>query len=92
VLGILLIGCFALEPLGIPISAISAVCAVLLLVFGMAVYSSLVKFWPYNLSLSLNHYQFEDTAGGGWLAYRNSLTLALCTALIGSVLIFTAPT
>ncbi len=31
-LGILLIGCFALEPLGIPISAISAVCAVLLLV------------------------------------------------------------
>ncbi|MGE9070560.1 ArsB/NhaD family transporter, partial [Escherichia coli] len=32
VLGILLVGCFALEPLGIPISAISAVCAVLLLV------------------------------------------------------------
>lgn len=32
VLGILLVGCFALEPLGIPISAISAACAVLLLV------------------------------------------------------------
>ena len=32
VLGILLVGCFALEPLGIPISAISAVCALLLLV------------------------------------------------------------
>lgn len=31
VLAILLIGCFALEPLGIPISAISAVCAALLL-------------------------------------------------------------
>jgi iron(III) transport system permease protein len=45
-------------------------------VFGMAVYSSLVTFWPYNLSLSLNHYQFNDTAGGGWLAYRNSLTMA----------------
>ena len=30
VLGILLLGCFALEPLGIPISAISAVCAALL--------------------------------------------------------------
>jgi iron(III) transport system permease protein len=45
-------------------------------VIGMAVYSSLVKFWPYNLSLSLNHYQFDDTAGG-WLAYRNSVTMAL---------------
>lgn len=31
VLGILLVGCFALEPLGIPISAISGVCAALLL-------------------------------------------------------------
>ncbi len=31
VLGILLAGCFALEPLGIPVSAISAACAVLLL-------------------------------------------------------------
>ncbi|WP_095156380.1 putative 2-aminoethylphosphonate ABC transporter permease subunit [Pseudomonas sp. Irchel 3E13] len=65
------------------------VCAVLLLVVGMAVYSSLVKFWPYNLSLSLKHYQFDETAGGGWLAYRNSLTMAVGTALIGSVAIFT---
>lgn len=32
VLGILLVGCFALEPLGVPISAISAFCALLLLV------------------------------------------------------------
>jgi len=31
VLGILLVGCFALEPLGIPISAISAACAALLM-------------------------------------------------------------
>ncbi|WP_418936379.1 putative 2-aminoethylphosphonate ABC transporter permease subunit [Metapseudomonas furukawaii] len=65
------------------------VSAVILLVLGMAVYSSLVKFWPYDLSLSLRHYAFEDTAGGGWLAYRNSLTLATCTALIGGALIFT---
>ncbi|MDR0211066.1 MAG: putative 2-aminoethylphosphonate ABC transporter permease subunit [Pseudomonas putida] len=65
------------------------ICAVLLLVVGMAVYSSLVKFWPYNLSLSFKHYMFDDTAGGGWLAYRNSVTMALATALIGSVVIFT---
>jgi iron(III) transport system permease protein len=65
------------------------VCAILLLVVGMAVYSSLVKFWPYNLSLSLKHYQFDETAGGGWLAYRNSLSMAVGCALIGSVVIFT---
>lgn len=64
------------------------ICAALLGVFGMAIYSSLVKFWPYDLSLSLQHYAFSDLPGG-WLAYRNSLLLAVCSALFGSLLIFT---
>ncbi|MBM7062425.1 putative 2-aminoethylphosphonate ABC transporter permease subunit [Pseudomonas sp. UL073] len=66
---------------------VGLLCGVLLLVFGMAIYSSLVKFWPYNLSLSLDHYAFSELPGG-WLAYRNSVTLALCSALFGSLLIF----
>ncbi|MBD9481461.1 putative 2-aminoethylphosphonate ABC transporter permease subunit [Pseudomonas sp. PDM14] len=64
------------------------ICGVLLGVFGMAIYSSLVKFWPYDLSLSLQHYAFSELPGG-WLAYRNSLLLAVCSALFGSLLIFT---
>lgn len=64
------------------------VSACLLGVFGMAVYSSLVKFWPYDLSLSLHNYAFSELPGG-WLAYRNSLLLATCCALFGGVLIFT---
>lgn len=74
---------------GCYLAIVLLISAALILVFGMAVFSSLVKFWPYNLSLSLNHYQFNETAGGGWLAYSNSLKMALGTALIGSVLIFT---
>ncbi|WP_374438721.1 putative 2-aminoethylphosphonate ABC transporter permease subunit [Pseudomonas panipatensis] len=70
------------------LAVVLALSAVILLVLGMAVYSSLVQFWPYNLSLSLRHYAFEETTGGGWLAYRNSLTLACCTALFGGLLIF----
>lgn len=64
------------------------ICGVLIGVFGMAVYSSLVKFWPYDLSLSLQHYAFSELPGG-WLAYHNSLLLAVCSALFGSLLIFT---
>lgn len=64
------------------------ICAALLGVFGMAVYSSLVKFWPYNLSLVLDHYAFSELPGG-WLAYRNSLLMAGCSALFGGLLIFT---
>lgn len=56
-------------------------------VFGMAVYSSFIKFWPYNMSFSTHHYSFDDLPGG-WLAYRNSLTLATLTAVLGSILVF----
>ncbi|MDD1964055.1 putative 2-aminoethylphosphonate ABC transporter permease subunit [Pseudomonas putida] len=67
---------------------VALVSAALLGVFGMAVYSSLVKFWPYDLSLSLNNYGFSELPGG-WLAYRNSLLLAGACALFGGALIFT---
>lgn len=51
-------------------------------------YAALVKFWPYDLSLSLNNYDFNKMDGGGWAAYWNSITLAGLTAVIGTVIIF----
>ncbi|WHQ43671.1 putative 2-aminoethylphosphonate ABC transporter permease subunit [Alcaligenes faecalis] len=60
----------------------------ILTIVGMAVWASLIKFWPYNLSLSLKSYDFNNMDGGGWLAWRNSLTMALFTAILGSALIF----
>lgn len=63
------------------------VSSVILGVFGMAVYSSFIQFWPYNMSFSLRHYNFEDLPGG-WLAYKNSVVLAALTATIGSVVVF----
>lgn len=39
---------------------------IILTVLGMAVYASLVTFWPYNLELSLNNYEFDLMDGGGW--------------------------
>ena len=53
----------------------------------MAVYASLVSFWPYNLTLSLNNFQAIEYEGG-WEAYRNSLKLAGLTALIGTLFVF----
>ena len=51
-------------------------------------YAALVKFWPYDLSLSLRHYQFDLVDGGGWASYWNSLRLGLMTAVIGTAVIF----
>ena len=51
-------------------------------------YAALIKFWPYNLSLSLNNYNFEVMDGGGWSSYFNSIQLALYTALAGTLIVF----
>ena len=61
---------------------------VILGVIGMAIYASLVTFWPYNLELSLKNYQFDLMDGGGWDAYSNSIRMACYTALFGTFFIF----
>ncbi len=66
----------------------SLVALVLLGMLGMAAYASLVTFWPYDQSLSLNNYQFDRMDGGGWEAFFNSLRLALYTAVSGTLFIF----
>lgn len=63
--------------------------AALLLMLTVAIGASLVKLWPYNLQLSLMHYDFDNMDGGGWLAYRNSIKLAFGTSIIGTAVIFT---
>ncbi len=55
---------------------------------GVCQYAALVKFWPYDLSFSLKNYAFDLMDGGGWNSYYNSVQLALYTALIGTVIIF----
>jgi len=58
-----------------------------LAVIGMAQFAALVKFWPYNLELTLDNYDFEF-AGAGWDNFYNSLRLALFTAVIGTAVVF----
>lgn len=58
-------------------------------VLAMATVASLVKLWPYNLELTLDHYDFRFADGGGWDSYANSLQMAFWTASIGTIVIFT---
>jgi len=68
--------------------ACAAIALCIVGVLAVAVASSFIKFWPYNLGLTLKHYNFDLAAGGGWQAYRNSLTLATCTAVAGTAIVF----
>ena len=60
----------------------------MLAMFCMAVFASFAKLWPYNLTPSFNHYisGLVDAELGD--AMLNSLKLAACTALIGTVVVF----
>jgi iron(III) transport system permease protein len=62
--------------------------ALMLLVVGMAAYGSVVKFWPYNMSLTLNHYTYGLEEAGLEHAYRNSLIMAAWCAVIGAAITF----
>lgn len=64
------------------------VAGLLLLILGVSQYAALVRFWPYDLSMSLSHFAFEGVDGGGWGSYFNSLRLAFYTAVIGTVVVF----
>lgn len=57
-------------------------------ILGTAAFASLVKFWPYDLSLTLLHYDFDRVDPNGWSSFWNSIQMASLTAVIGVVVIF----
>lgn len=64
------------------------VCVLLLATIGMAVYTSFIRLWPYDLGLTLAHYRFALLESDMAAAYSNSLLVALATALAGSLAVF----
>nr|WP_183637208.1 putative 2-aminoethylphosphonate ABC transporter permease subunit [Niveibacterium umoris] len=62
--------------------------SLLVLMLGISIAAAFMTQWPYNLSPTLRNFDFENMDGGGWLAYRNSLLIALGTAAAGVVAVF----
>ena len=57
-------------------------------VFGMALFASFVKFWPYDLSFSTRHYVLGLVDNEVGSAFVNSLILAFFTSLAGTAVVF----
>ena len=64
------------------------VAILLLLVLGMAVYTSFIKLWPYDKSFSLRHYQYGLIDAGVIDSFFNSLRMAVFSAVFGTMFIF----
>ncbi|EJF89006.1 putative 2-aminoethylphosphonate ABC transporter permease subunit [Bartonella tamiae] len=60
----------------------------ILLLVSMCQLASVAKFWPYNITPVLSHFDFNHMDGGGWTSYWNSLQLAFYVATLGIVVVF----
>ena len=70
------------------LAACSLIGACILSVVVVSQFAALVKFFPYNLTLTLAHYDFDTKGGGGWASYYNSIRLALLTGVVGTIVVF----
>jgi iron(III) transport system permease protein len=57
-------------------------------ILGMAIWGSLIKYWPYNLGLTWANYDFATFDANGWDSYYNSLRMAVGAAVFGTALMF----
>lgn len=66
-------------------------CAVAFLLVGLvgvAVWGSVITFWPYNLALTLSNYEFSRFDAAGWQSFVVSLQVSAAAAVIGTALVF----
>jgi iron(III) transport system permease protein len=66
----------------------AVIAALILLMIGTAAWASFVTYWPYNLSLTLRHYDLDEADSAGWSAVWNTLRLGFWTACLGTPLAF----
>ena len=65
------------------------IASLFIIMMGTGFYASMVKMWPYNLSLSLDAYSFADVGEGKGLdTFYTSLKMSAYSALIGTALTF----
>ena len=73
---------------GLALLLLTGLSLALLGLLGVGMGASFIRYWPYDLPLTLDHYDFDSVGGEGWQAWFNSLWLAGGTAVVGSVLVF----
>ena len=67
------------------------ICITLVMVvfFAVALFASLIKLWPYNLTFTISNYDLTKVASGsGFTAFKNSILISLITAVLGTIVTF----
>lgn len=73
----------------LPLLLLCGIVALLLLgLVGVAAWGSLIRFWPWNLSLTLDNYDFARFDAAGWGSFWTSAKMAFWAASIGVGIVF----
>jgi iron(III) transport system permease protein len=73
---------------GLLLGFCSLVALLIIGLYATALFASLVKVWPYDLSMGLWHYHFERMGGGGYASFFNSLRMSFYSAVVGTAVTF----
>ncbi|GEB35225.1 putative 2-aminoethylphosphonate ABC transporter permease subunit [Brevibacillus sp. FSL K6-0770] len=66
----------------------SLITATIFLMLITVILASLVKVWPYDLTMTVTHYDFSKVAGEGMQPFWNSVLVAFYSAVAGTVVTF----
>ncbi|WP_279119628.1 putative 2-aminoethylphosphonate ABC transporter permease subunit [Fusobacterium varium] len=58
--------------------------------FGIVILASLVKIWPYDMTLSFKSYNFTIMGESIWKIFGNSILVSVFSAILGTILCFLA--
>lgn len=75
---------------GIALAFCGTIVFLVLAFYATALFASLVKVWPYQLSLGFWHYNFTGTGGGGYDAFFNSIRMSFYSAMLGTMITFSS--
>lgn len=62
----------------------------IILLISVVLMAALVKTWPYSLQLTLENFSFNNLNGTSFDYYKSSIGIAMVTAIVGTIIIFTS--
>jgi iron(III) transport system permease protein len=68
--------------------ACAGIAGLILVILGIALWAPFIQYWPYNLSFTLNNFDFGAFDASGWSPYWVSVQMASWAALFGTMVVF----
>lgn len=66
----------------------TAINILIMILFSAVLMASLIKAWPYNMGITLEHFTMDSPATGGFSSFLNSVLTSVLSAVLGTIFVF----